>query len=136
MNRNPAALVTIAMMPVKSSQLSAIGYDEATRTLQVDFTGSPQAIYQYHEVPATLFEDMKAEQIKKDAGDPKASVGSIFYGQVHKKIPFTRFNKETGAVEKRWPDEPQAAYTAPEVREISREEGEKAISSDTEQQAA
>ena len=34
-----------AMTPVKSSQLTKVGYDEATRTLAVEFKGG--AVYHY-----------------------------------------------------------------------------------------
>ena len=39
---------TPTMTPVKSSQLTAVGYDEATRTLAVEFKGG--GVYHYHDV--------------------------------------------------------------------------------------
>lgn len=47
---------TIALTPVDSSNLSAIGYDAATRTLRIEFKGgkSPRT-YDYHDVPAETY---------------------------------------------------------------------------------
>lgn len=40
--------------PVVSSSIDSIGYDEATRTLEVEFSGG--GVYQYAGVPAQLHE--------------------------------------------------------------------------------
>ena len=41
----------IALVPVTSNQVKAIGYDEATQTLAVAFTRGTGAIYHYPNVP-------------------------------------------------------------------------------------
>lgn len=49
-------------IPVKSSNIKSIGYDEATKTLEVEFSNS--GIYQYKEVPKEVYEGFsKAESI-------------------------------------------------------------------------
>ena len=48
---------------VTSSNIASIGYDEATQTLEVEFTGKG-AVYQYAAVPKDVFESfLKAESI-------------------------------------------------------------------------
>ena len=42
----------ISLTPVKSSNLAAVGYDPATRTLAVRFTGTAAKVYHYKDVPA------------------------------------------------------------------------------------
>jgi hypothetical protein len=47
---------------VKSSNISSIGYDAATKTLEVEFSNS--GVYQYKEVPKEVYEGFsKAESI-------------------------------------------------------------------------
>ena len=46
----------IDMQPVKSSNLSAVGYDAATNTLAVQFKNG--GVYHYAEVPADVFQQM------------------------------------------------------------------------------
>jgi len=40
--------------PVKSSQIAAIGYDEASRTLEVEFLNG--SVYQYDGLPPETFQ--------------------------------------------------------------------------------
>jgi hypothetical protein len=52
-----AGVVAIALIPVVSSQLAAVGYDEGTRELVIRFRTSrryPEAIYSYDGVPPEL----------------------------------------------------------------------------------
>jgi hypothetical protein len=84
------ALVAIDVEPVTSSQIAAIGYDADTRTLQVDFPGeSVEKIYQYPYVNAETFAEFQAS----------GSKGSYFYTHI-KQLPFNRFTRATGALEK------------------------------------
>lgn len=49
---------------VKSSNINAIGYDEITKTLEVEFVNG--GIYQYKEVPKEIYEGfIKAESVGK-----------------------------------------------------------------------
>jgi hypothetical protein len=82
------------MVAVESSQLAAVGYDQITGTLQVQFNNKPDTCYQYHAVTPDVFDDFIAQQRKRDAGDKKASVGHVFYGQVKDKFAFTRFERD------------------------------------------
>lgn len=56
MTTNPP---TITLEPCTSSQVKAYGYDAETRTLAVQFI-SNNALYHYADVPAEVFEAMKA----------------------------------------------------------------------------
>lgn len=56
MTTNPP---TIGLQPCSSSQVKAYGYDAASRTLAVQFI-SNNALYHYADVPAEVFEAMKA----------------------------------------------------------------------------
>jgi hypothetical protein len=56
MTTNPP---TIGLQPCSSSQVKAYGYDAETRTLAVQFI-SNNALYHYADVPAEVFEAMKA----------------------------------------------------------------------------
>ena len=59
----------IALHPVESNQVKAIGYDEATKTLAVTFTRGTGAIYHYPDVSKETFEAFKsAESIGKFFG--------------------------------------------------------------------
>ncbi|MCC4242751.1 KTSC domain-containing protein [Thalassospira povalilytica] len=44
------------MHPVTSSNLAAIGYDEDSETLQIEFLNN--TTYQYFDVPAHIFSDL------------------------------------------------------------------------------
>lgn len=48
--------------PVASSNISSVGYDAASETLEVEFTNS--SIYQYYNVPSNLFEQLMLSSSK------------------------------------------------------------------------
>jgi hypothetical protein len=84
----PKTRPPIELHPVKSSQVSAIGYDPTTQTLAVRFTRGTGAIYHYPNV--------KPEDHLAFVNAP--SIG-IHFGQHIKKLPFEKFAPE---------DEPKA----------------------------
>ena len=43
-------------VPVKSSNLAAVGYDERNKTLEIEFNSG--GIYQYFEVEKTIFDGL------------------------------------------------------------------------------
>lgn len=43
-------------VPVKSTNIKTIGYDPATLTLEVEFSGN--RVYRYFDIPARLHEDL------------------------------------------------------------------------------
>ena len=49
-------------VPVSSSNLSSVGYDESTGTLEIAFHKS--GIYQYYHVPASVYEELMAAPSK------------------------------------------------------------------------
>lgn len=61
----------MALTPVKSSNIAAVGYDPKARTMDVQFHGG--ATHRYHDVPA----EHHAEMMK-----PDASVGRYFHQHV------------------------------------------------------
>lgn len=73
------------MVPVKSSQLSAIGYDPDTQTLHIQFAGRtnkageaiPGSTYAYTDVPP----EIHAALMAADA-DEKQSVGAHFGSRI------------------------------------------------------
>lgn len=48
-------LIFMNMIPVSSSNLVAVGYDEATSTLRVAFKSG---VYDYYNVPKNIFEGL------------------------------------------------------------------------------
>jgi len=42
--------------PISSSNLVSVGYDENTRTLEVEFKGG--SVYQYFDVPRTVLDEL------------------------------------------------------------------------------
>lgn len=73
----------IALQTVDSSQVKAVGYDEASKTLAVQFKHGAQAIYHYPGVePATHAEFIGAE-----------SLGKYFRDNL-KTLPFEKFPAE------------------------------------------
>lgn len=72
MDSTQQKLLAIELQKVESSQISAIGYDEATNTMAVQFPGrgaDPGAVYHYLNVPpATWAEFQKAESKGKFFG--------------------------------------------------------------------
>jgi hypothetical protein len=49
-------------IPVDSSNIASIGYEAETQTLQVEFQGG--RIYQYFDVPESVFEEFLAASSK------------------------------------------------------------------------
>lgn len=77
---DPAERLEIPLTPVESSQVKAIGYDAATKTLAVTFTRGPGTEYQYMNVEPALH----AAFIGAD------SIGT-FFGQHIKPLEFKKF---------------------------------------------
>ncbi len=73
----------IALEPVESNQVGAIGYDEGTKTLAVQFKRGAKAIYHYPNVERATFEAFKGAE----------SIGTYF-GQNLKALPFEKFPSE------------------------------------------
>ncbi|HFJ9453591.1 TPA: KTSC domain-containing protein [Bacillus tropicus] len=48
----------MTMIPVNSSNLSAVGYDERTQTLRVSFRN--RTVYDYYNVPENLYQGLMA----------------------------------------------------------------------------
>lgn len=81
-----AEYVEIALQPVESSQVRAIGYDEATRTLAVTFVHGIGAVYQYQGVaPEVHTAFVSAESIGK------------YFGKHIKSLPFKKFQAGVAA---------------------------------------
>jgi hypothetical protein len=89
------------LQPVNSSQINAIGYAAATKTLQIEFKGG--SLYEYANVPPDLFEEF--------AKAP--SIGSFFYKNIKNdpvKYPYVKL-EDNKAVEAPAP-EPKAGEEA------------------------
>jgi len=73
----------ISLNPVKSSQVKAIGFDDGTNTLAVQFCHGAGAIYHYPGVTRQQYEDfIKAESI------------GVHFGKHIKSLPFTKYHPE------------------------------------------
>lgn len=73
----------IELKPVESSQIKAVGYDESTQTLAVQFKHGAGAIYHYHGVDAeTHAAFIGAESLGK------------FHGAYIKPLPFKKYRPE------------------------------------------
>ena len=70
----------IPMQQVKSNQVAAIGHDEATKTLAVQFTRGAMAIYHYPGVERKTYDDFMAAE----------SIGT-FFGKHIKTLPFEKY---------------------------------------------
>ena len=46
----------VNMVPVISSNLSSVGYEESTRTLYIEFHHG--GVYAYYDVPSTIYNDL------------------------------------------------------------------------------
>jgi hypothetical protein len=77
--------MTITMKEVKSSQIEAIGYDDATSTLAIRFKGG--SVYNYSNVPASVFEELSAAE----------SVGSFFGKHIKPHVDLYPFKKQPKA---------------------------------------
>ena len=72
--------MAVEMVPVSSTNVSAVGYDPETREMTVEFQSGN--VYVYSGVPAEVPEELKAS----------ASPGSYFYRNVRNQY---RFRKES-----------------------------------------
>ncbi|PYS26551.1 MAG: KTSC domain-containing protein [Acidobacteria bacterium] len=63
---------------VGSSSLTSMGYDSRSETLEVEFTNG--AVYQYYNVPLTLYEAFIAA----------ASKGQFYNSQIKDAFPYAR----------------------------------------------
>ncbi|AVP02534.1 MULTISPECIES: KTSC domain-containing protein [Enterobacter cloacae complex] len=63
---------------VSSSNISSIGYDAASETLEIEFLNS--SIYQYYGVPSFLYENLMKESSK----------GQFFNAYIRNAFPFSR----------------------------------------------
>lgn len=70
----------IAMTPVESGQIGAVGYDPATKTLAVTFARGAGAIYHYPNVEPQVHADFMAAESK-----------GTFFGKHIKALPFDKF---------------------------------------------
>ena len=75
---------SIALSPVDSSQVKAIGYDEETKTLAVTFTRGTGAIYHYPDVAKETYDAFMA-----------CDSAGTFFGKHIKSLPFKKFAAET-----------------------------------------
>ena len=64
------------MTPVSSSHISAIGYDEETKTMRVEYT---QASYEYTNVPKNVYEQIMSADSKGRALKEAASTNGFAY---------------------------------------------------------
>lgn len=78
MNTTPQSPLVIAMDEVESSQIHAIGYDDKTGTLAIQFKGKngPGSVYHYQNIGADFFAEFKAAE----------SIGK-FFGKNIKPFP-------------------------------------------------
>jgi hypothetical protein len=70
--------MNMTMSPIKSSQIEAVGYDAASKTLAVKFVRG--TTYSYRDVPAETYTQMMAAE----------SIGK-FFGQNIKNLPFEKY---------------------------------------------
>ena len=63
---------------VNSSSLRSVGYDPRSRTLEIEFHNT--GIYQYYDVPGTVFEELLAQN----------SLGTYFNTKIRDVYPCAR----------------------------------------------
>jgi len=85
-NTKPDTAPDIALTPVQSNQVKAIGYDDATQTLAVTFTRGAGAIYHYPNVSRAQYEAFIGAE----------SIGTHF-GKFIKPLPFNKQPPQTAA---------------------------------------
>jgi hypothetical protein len=68
--------------PVESSQITAIGYDAATNTLEIEFKQGGRSVYQYANVTPEIHASLMGTD--KKPGE-KHSVGSYFIHNIKKR---------------------------------------------------
>ena len=69
------------LIPVESTTLAAVGYDEARELLRLEFRS--QAIYQYQGVPATVYHALLHAPSK----------GSYFNQAIRGRFPYKRVSR-------------------------------------------
>lgn len=63
---------------VSSTSIASIGYDEASQTLEIEFSNG--SVYQYYNVPQTIFDELRTSP----------SVGKFHAYQIKDVFPFSR----------------------------------------------
>ena len=66
--------------PVSSSNLASVGYDEETRTLEVEFNSG--SVYQYDRVPKSEFDGLMSAASHGRYFDQNIKKGGYSYRQV------------------------------------------------------
>lgn len=81
---------------IKSHVLISVGYDPATRTLQVEFPrrvkDNARAVYDYHDVPPERFQELM--QGKPENPESEPSIGSYFLRMIRPNYKFTRIEEK------------------------------------------
>ena len=67
------------MKPVESSHIKAIGYDEETKTMRVEYA---QATYEYADVPKEVYEQIMSADSKGRALKEAVSTNGFAYKRV------------------------------------------------------
>jgi hypothetical protein len=67
------------MNPVSSSHIKAIGYDETTQTMKVEYN---QASYEYSNVPKVVYEQIMSADSKGRALKEAVTVNNFSYKRV------------------------------------------------------
>lgn len=65
-------------IPVQSSNLCSVGYDEATKTLEIEFQSG--SIYRYHGVPPSVYQGLMSA----------SSHGKYFHQHIRDVYHYTR----------------------------------------------
>lgn len=68
----------IKMQSVSSSNLTAVGYDEESKTLRVTFRSGPT--YEYKGVPKRTYEELMSAD----------SLGSYFHSNIRSDFPYSK----------------------------------------------
>lgn len=68
-------------VPVTSASLSAVGFDSATQTLEVEFQN--ERVYRYYGVPWAVFADLQDADSK----------GRFFNSQIRNRYPYVRVGR-------------------------------------------
>lgn len=73
---------TIQMTPVDSSQIAAVGYDQAGKVLAIQFKAKagPGSVYHYADVPPEVYQGLLAAE----------SAGKFFGSTIRGKFEFTK----------------------------------------------
>lgn len=75
--------------PVSSSQIASVGYDERTRTLEVEFVtrkDTPPSVYRYRDVPAAVHAEFLTAP----------SLGIYFGANIKTRYKTLKINPDTG----------------------------------------